>query len=171
MRAVDLGNGFVKPSHRAQVLRIPLVSRRIVWIQLNRSLEFSFRSREVPVVACENIPKRCMRLGKLSIKRKRFHSGGLGLRKTLGRFKQRVRAKERITVGQTGIRESITGIFLGRLIEELDRLLESVGAPLVEPELPLEIFLVSFAAFRVTSGQKPLLFTREIQSQLVGNAL
>src|SRR5262249_36724832 len=42
--------GFLEPTYVRQILRVPLMGRRVVGIEGNGSAEFRFRSLEVPIV-------------------------------------------------------------------------------------------------------------------------
>src|SRR5262245_34638166 len=58
------GEGLVKPPHILQMLAVPGVGGRVVWIQLDGSLEFSFSPLPIPFVKGKESAKRCMSFGE-----------------------------------------------------------------------------------------------------------
>src|SRR6185312_7925669 len=62
-RSFMLCFGLFKATFRYQKFSIPLMSCRIVWIEFQRSLEFSFRPSKIPIIEGQCITKRRVGFG------------------------------------------------------------------------------------------------------------
>src|SRR5262249_9456458 len=85
--------------------------------------------------------------------------------------KHTVPTQRAVTVSQAGISESIAWVLLKCLLEMCDGLLESLRRPLAPVVAPFKIKLIGLRVLRVTFGQPLLLFSRQPQSQPLGDFL
>src|SRR4029077_13402145 len=103
--AFSFVQAFVHPSSLHQKVRIPVVHSRIVGIQLDRTLEFTFRPSEVPVVVVQYMPHRGVGFCQGIVQLQSPDGGGLGLRHGLlwwKNFRSTYQREERKVVRQTG---------------------------------------------------------------------
>ena len=74
--AFERSDSFVEPPDAGEELAIPLVSCRVIWIQLNRPLELLLGLRPVPVEIHRVEPERGMRFRQGFINLERLLEGG-----------------------------------------------------------------------------------------------
>ena len=152
LRLLQFDPGFIEAAHPGQKIAVPLVSGRVVGIQLNRAFEFGFGSRPIPVITLPHQRQRNVRLGQGVIQLHCLHGCRLRVLPNLLRRRVSGLAQKVIRIGQSGVGLGVVGIFLDCLIEIVGGLPESVFCPLVPVEKALQIELVSFGAFGIVFG-------------------
>src|ERR1700738_2681185 len=90
-------------------------------------------------------------------------------RKRLFGRRRRKFPQQTIRLGQTGVGQAISRVFIDCLLEILDALVETVFSEFVPIETSPEIKLISRAVLCVRPDKTLLLLTRQLQPQLVRN--
>src|SRR5438105_12374695 len=80
-RPLAFNNGIFLTTHETEKLSIPMMSNRIVGIQLDSSLKLRFCSAPVPVITELHVRERGMRLGEIVIQSERLLGRRARLRK------------------------------------------------------------------------------------------
>src|SRR5207247_1720903 len=99
-------------------------------------------------------------LGERVLKPEGAVRGGPSLRQRLAGRSAGIELQQDIAISQSDITESIIWVVVNRLLELLDRLLQSVPGPLVPEIAPAQIELVGLRVRRIVPDQLSLLFTR-----------
>jgi hypothetical protein len=102
-----------------EVPGVPLMRRRIIWVQRDRSLVLDLGGAPIPKVKVQGEGKRGMRLSEIVVERERSVRGGPRLRKgVLGRQHPVLPiARKRVGISKPRVRLRIGRIGLDRLVE------------------------------------------------------
>src|ERR1041385_5654960 len=126
-----LCDALVCPSYRCKVDAVPVMSRRIVRIELDGPLEFSLGASPVPLVGGLDISQCSVRFRQRVVEREssagRLHCFGGGL----PGGKYTVEAVQRVAIGQPGPSQRVGRVFADRLLEIFGGPFQGTSGPLV----------------------------------------
>src|SRR5712675_3417222 len=111
--------------------RIPLMSRRIIWLEFYTALELFLRLRPVPIVVHQNMRQRRVRFSECVIQRQRLYCRFFCLWHCFVWGDKIVKRQCSVGIRQADIAKSKIRIALDALLEVLDRLFDSVRSALV----------------------------------------
>src|SRR5579863_6220511 len=167
----DLSNRFVQPSYAHQIMRVPVVRRRVVRAQLERAFEFSLGPGPVPIVKGLNRCQRNVSFREPFVELNSFDRSGPGLWESVVYRKMTVGSKHDIRVGNPGVSRSVTGIQRDRLLEVFKSLLLAFLRSLAPVIPPLQIGLISLGIHSPTARQSSQLLRRQLDLYFIGDGL
>ena len=168
---LHFGFRFRKPVQARQKHAIPLMGCWIIWIQINRPLELLLGRNPVPVVGLTHHGQRGVGFGERVIQGKSFLRGGASLRKRIARRHLSPIIEQVVTVGQAGVRNSVSRIDFNGLLKQVDGAQKALSAPEIPEEPSLQIQLIAFRRRAVTAANLLLLVAGEPNPQLRPNVL
>src|SRR6185369_2792588 len=133
-RAQDLFDAFFEASFHDEMEGVPVMARRVVWIDLDRATVLTFCDGPVEVMANGCKAQRAVSLSRSGIELDCF---GRILFGGCGRFCERSDTEDAepvVVVGDSGVSERVVRIQLDRLFVTLERLRQAafrVGVPVV----------------------------------------
>src|SRR4029453_2837323 len=122
--------------------RIPLMSRRIIWLEFYAALELFLRRRPVPIVIHQNMPQRRVRFGECVIQCQRLYCRFFCLWHCFAWGGKIVKRQSNVGIRQTDVPKSKIRIALDALLEVLDRLFDSVRSALVPKIAAAQVELI-----------------------------
>ena len=169
VRPIHLFPSLVESAHGHQVVAVPVVSGRVVWIEFNRFLEFVLGFRPVPGVVEVVVSKRRMRLSQAGIEFKRLRGSVAGAREGIERVEVAQVAERRIAVGQARVGGCVPCVHLNCFVELVDCFEQAGFAALVPKRAPAKVAFISRGIHHARRGQALLFIRRESDSNLFSN--
>src|SRR5262249_26996207 len=144
-RALHLGDRFVEFSKRDQsAFGVPLMGRRVIWIQLDRALKFPPRFRKRKIIGEQRHAEGSVCFAQSRVELQRFHRRSFGWRKGIVGTSLAVSAEQDIGVCQTCICQRVVRVLFNCLVEEFDSLFKIRGSASVPKISPQEVKLICF---------------------------
>src|SRR5438034_4897602 len=139
--------------------RIPLMGRRIIWLEFYTALELFLRLRPLPIVVHENMRQRRVCFGECVIQCQRLYCRFFCLWHCFVWGGKIVKRQSSVGIRQADIAKSKIRIALDALLEVLDRLFDSVRSSLVPKIAAAQVELIRLCICAVVLDQPPLLLT------------
>src|SRR6266404_3405357 len=137
--AFGLGDRLVESSHGDQVRAVPLMSRRVCGLGLDRQLELPLSVLASPVPAMFDECQRSASLGERAVNAQCFCGGFLCFWERVLWLAYAVHHQHVVAVRQTRVGRRIALVYFDRLLEILDALQQAVFGPLVPRVASLQI--------------------------------
>src|SRR6266487_2025830 len=122
--------------------RIPLMSRRIIWLEFYTALELFLRLRPVPIVVHQNMRQRRVRFGECVIQCQRLYCRFFCLWHCFVWGGKIVKRQSSVGIRQADVAKSKIRIALDALLEVLDRLFDSIRSALVPKIAAAQVELI-----------------------------
>src|SRR6266576_2950382 len=136
--------------------RIPLMSRRIIWLEFYTALELFLRLRPVPIVVYQNMRQRRVRFGECVIQRQRLCCRVFCLWHRFVWGGKVVKRQSGVAISQADVAKSKIRIALDALLEVLNRVFDSVRSALVPKIAAAQVELIRFWICAVVLDLPPL---------------
>src|SRR5881397_1751936 len=146
--------------------RIPLMCRRIIWVEFYAAFELFLRRRRVPIVIDQNMRQRRVRFGECVIQCQRLYCRFFCLWHCFVRRGKIVKRQASVGIREPDVAKSKIRIALDALLEVLDRLFDSVRSTLVPKIAATQVELICLCIRAVALDQSPLLLAGQFQLQL-----
>src|SRR5947199_6819732 len=137
--------------------RIPLMRRRIIWVEFYAALELFLRCRPVPIVVYQNMRQRRVRFGECVIQCQRLYCRFFCLWHCFMWGRKIVKRQSSVAISQADVAKSEIWIAFDALLELLDRLFDSVRSALVPKIAAAQVELIRLCIRAVVLDQPPLL--------------
>src|ERR1035441_1590511 len=130
MRFSDFSEAIVQQANCREVVRVPMMSRRIVRLEIDGSPEFPVAARPVPIDEGLEPAERCVSLGQVVVEVKSHPSRLSSLWVGLCRRQASVGAKNQVGIGNPGVSVSIIWVLTHGLKKVLESCLLALSSPL-----------------------------------------
>src|SRR5450631_2292506 len=130
MRFSDFSEAIVQQANCREVVRVPMMSGRIVRLEIDGSPEFPVAARPIPIDEGLDPAERCVSLGQVVVEVKSHASRLSSLWEGLCRRQASVGAKNQVGIGDSRVSLSITWILTHGLKKVFESCLLALPGPL-----------------------------------------
>src|ERR1017187_4032124 len=139
MRLSDFSEAIVQQANCREVVRVPMMSGRIVRLEIDGSPEFPVAAQPVPIDEGLDPAERCVSLGQVVVEVKSHASRLSGLWECLCRRQASVGAKNQVGIGDTRVSLSIIWVLTHGLKKVFESCLLALSGPLPPAIAALEV--------------------------------
>src|SRR5690242_10913548 len=131
-------------AHGHYILGVPMIGGRIGGIERKAVFEFRLSRLPLPAVKPQDSRERRVGFSESRVEPESFQRRNFGFReRVLGR-QVAIPSQENVRIGQTGVCESVAGIFVDGLLKVFDRFVESLFGPPIPVMAAFQVETVSF---------------------------
>ncbi len=169
MRGFGFDNCFVQSSERGEITPIPLMCRRVVWIERDRFLEMLLGFGPLQMVTISNKGERRVCFSQTLVDRQRLFRRSFSFRIRVVCGSHVVNVQQQITIGESGVSETVILVSHDRLAEKVDAFLQSFNRSLVPVVTALKIETIRFGIRRIVSRQLRVVHVIRARTQSLRN--